>query len=185
MPFDYSDQEWIKIENAVQRVRPGGLTSFEWRRIRTTAHLFHHEDRSSFVKKHHREHQKRWEMVARLSKELTDAIAAATAMHVKTPAVIVRTSRAVEQLRIHSLGWLKITTPFEHETNRQRFHRAILEIWTGLFDGKLSAPRNSAPLVEFFLAVANPVHKKPLVPSSIKKIVDQEKSRPKAEKSNG
>jgi hypothetical protein len=183
--FSYSTDEWARIERAVQRVRPGSLGDHEKRRIHSAAFLFHHEDRTAFLKTRNKALLDQWQNVATLGNELNRAIAAATAMYADPPALIKRASRTVEQLRLHALEWLEATATNHAEKNRHSFERKIFEIWTDAFGGKLSAPRNSAPLVEFFLAVANPALKKPLRPSTIKKKADEEKKRRKAHKSDG
>jgi hypothetical protein len=177
--FDYSYEEWTAIENEVAKVRPGSLTDFERRRLLSAANLYLIGTREPhFIKSHFAEKSKRWERVEKLSAELADAIASATAVLALAPREVERLSPALAKLREVASMLSADRGPLDPP--KRSFYETVLKVWTDR-GGKLGWSTNAqvgGPCVRYFKAVVRPVMgvDSPAL-SYIKNIIDDEKRR--------
>jgi hypothetical protein len=177
--FDYSYEEWTKIENEVSKVRPGSLTDFERRRLLSAANLYLIATREPhFIKSHFAEKSKRWKRVEKLSAELADAITSATAVLALAPREVERLSPALAKL--HEVASMLSVDHGASGPPKRSYYEDVLKVWTDR-GGKLGWSTNAqvgGPCVRYFNAVARPVmgDDSPAL-SYIKDIIDDEKHR--------
>jgi hypothetical protein len=177
--FDYSYEEWTAIENEVAKMCPGSLTNFEKRRLQQAANLYLISTRErQWTKSHFDEVSKRWKRVEKLSAELADAIASATAVLALAPREVERLSPALAKLRDVASMLSADRGPLAPP--KRSFYEAVLKVWTDR-GGKLGWSTNAqvgGPCVRYFNAVVRPVmgDDSPKL-SYIKDIIDDEKRR--------
>jgi hypothetical protein len=177
--FDYSDDEWQKIENAVLR----SLKPHERSRLLRDANSFRHEMSTKFIKNWSKDFEERWRRVAKLSAELSETFVAAIALEGWTPDKIKRALPAIDKLTSYAIE--RAGQRFAYEPPLQKFYQDTADSWVNLFGGKLATSSNartdySGRAIDFFVAVLNPARKgikPPLTRSTVDGIIGEEKER--------
>jgi hypothetical protein len=177
--FDYSYEEWTAIENEVAKVRPGSLADFERRHLLNAANLYLIRTREPhFIKSHFAEKSKRWKRVEKLSAELADAIASATAILAQAPREVEKLPPALAKVREVASALSVDHGAFDPP--KRSYYEDVLKVWTDR-GGKLGWSTNAqvgGPCVRYFNAVVRPVMGDDSPARSyIKDIIDDEKRR--------
>jgi hypothetical protein len=187
--FEYSNEEWAKIELCVQAARSRPLTE-ERRRLQQAA--VEYSLRSStreLLKLHERRFLANRESIRWLAANLYQALSEVQARNHDNK--YGRLLQSLAKLRDDKSISAAKRPPFSQLSPREDYYREILGVWVDMLGGALSYSRDAdnkvrGPLIRFFQAVTCPVlaTDAPAL-ESISDIVDREKERRKKRRKKG